>query len=121
MRLLLPLLALLGACTGSTRGPVIDDLQMPQAATLAPSGFFEVAGLASFHDDEDPLAKIRIKVPLVGMSYDYDAPPGLFRGTLQLTVRFAASSPRGPVAYEVSLVDGAGLESAPAKQGVALQ
>jgi hypothetical protein len=113
---------LLAACTGVPQTPpVIDDLQMPQSATLAASGFYELSGLASFHDEDDFLAKIRIHVPLVSTTYEYDAPKDLRRGTLQLVIKFSSASPKGPMEYRVSLVDTSGLESDPITRTVNLQ
>ncbi len=118
---LLAILCLAAGCTASTpKPPVLDDLQMPQSATVGASGFYEVSGLLSFHDDDDYVAKIRIRVPLVATTYEYDAPPFQFKGTFALTIKFASTSPKGPVEYDVSLVDTAGLESVPVKRTVNL-
>jgi hypothetical protein len=116
----------LAACTaGSPTPPVIDDLQMPQSATVAATGFYEVVGLASFHDEDSYLDKIRINVPLVSTIYEYGEKDGiprfLARGTLQLKIKFSATSPKGPIEYRVSVVDTTGLESEPLTRTVNLQ
>jgi hypothetical protein len=117
---------LLAACTGvPSAPPVIDDLQMPQSATIGAGGFYEISGLASFHDEDNQLDKVRIHVPLVSTTYEYGEkegiPRGLNRGTLQLVIKFSAASPKGQMEYRVSVVDTTGLESEPVKRTVNLQ
>jgi hypothetical protein len=116
---LLPVLLLLVGCGGA--GPVIDDLQMPDTARVAADGYYSVEGLLSFHDDSGVVNKIRIFVPLVSQTYEFDATGGLVRGTLPLVVKFASASPRGAMAYDVSLVDAAGNASPARSASVKLQ
>jgi hypothetical protein len=113
-------LVLCAGC-GSATGPVIDDLQMPGTAQVGADGFYSVEGLISFHDDVGAVNKIRIRVPQVGQTYDFDASGGLQRGTLPLVVKFSSVSPRGQMQYEVSLVDTAGSSSAAHPTFVTLQ
>lgn len=105
----------------SQKAPVIDDVQMPATATIGAGGDYEVKGLLSFHDDDNAVIKLRINVPLVMQTFEYAANTALDRGTLSLTVHFAPQTPKGPVDYEVSLVDSTGLESASRKLSVTLQ
>jgi len=114
---LLPLMILLAGCGG---GPVIDDLQMPQAATIGADGYYSVEGLLSFHDDEALVNKIRIYVALANQTYEFDA-AGLQRGTLPLVVKFSSLSPKGPMSYDVSLVNASGTASTPRAASVFLQ
>ncbi len=116
-------LALTGC--GAPAGPVIDDLEMPDSAHLGTDGFYRVEGLLSFHDDAGAVNKIRILVPAPNsanvQTYEFDASPGLSHGTLPLVVKFSSLSPRGPLSYEVSLVDLAGSSSTPRPASVVLQ
>jgi len=120
MRQLL-LTALLAAGCGNATGPVIDDLQMPATSQVGADGFYSVEGLISFHDDVGAVNKIRIHVPVVGQTYDFDAQGGLNRGTLPLVVKFSSASPKGFMQYDVSLVDAAGSSSAARNATVQLQ
>jgi hypothetical protein len=120
VRLSLLAVLLLGGC-GSVAGPIIDDLEMPQAAQVGADGFYSVEGLLSFHDESGALSKIRIRVPSVGQSFDFDASSGLSRGTLPLVVKFSSASPKGPMEYDVSLVDAAGSSSSARAAFVTLQ
>jgi hypothetical protein len=116
---LLPLLVLVAGCAGGA--PIIDDLQMPQASTVGTDGYYSVEGLLSFHDDDGVVNKIRILIPAVNQTYEFDAAGGLQRGTLPLVVKFSSLSPRGPMAYDVSLVNAAGTASVPRAASVFLQ
>src|SRR4051794_31288353 len=97
------LATVLFAGCGSAVGPVIDDLQMPPNAQVGADGFYSVEGLISFHDEVGAVNKIRIGVPAVGQTYDFDASGGLQRGTLPLVVKFSSQSLKGQMQYEVSL------------------
>jgi hypothetical protein len=114
-------LGLAGCAANAPRPPVIDDVQMPATATIGASGNYEVQGLLSFHDDDNAVVKLRIFVPLVSQTFEYNASTALDRGTMALAVQFAPQTPKGPVDYEVSLVDSSGLESASRKLSVTLQ
>jgi len=105
----------------STASPVIDDLQMPGTAQVGADGYYSVEGLISFHDDVGAVSKIRIRVPLVGQTYEFDAAGGLARGTLPLVVKFSSASPKGIMEYDVSLVDVMGTASPPHSTFVTLQ
>jgi hypothetical protein len=95
-------------CAGAG-GPVIDDLQMPVTASQADDGLFHVKGLVSFHDSLGVVNKIRIAIPAVSMTYEFSASGGLQRGTLPLEVDFSSLTPKGPIDYDVSLVDAGGI------------
>ncbi len=101
--------------------PVIDAVMMPQTATLGTDNLYTVSGQMSYHDDDHPVHTLRVKVPLVGMTYEYPA-GDLYIGNIDpLTIKFAAQSPKGAQEYDLSVVDSVGLESAVSVQMVTLQ
>lgn len=106
----LALLTLLGlvACSAANIGPVIDDVQMPASAVAGSDGFYTLDGVISFHDDSSLVDKIRIYIPLVAQTYEFSSTAGLQRGSAPLEVKFSGATPRGPISYDVSLVDAAG-------------
>lgn len=103
----------LAGCGAAGSGPVIDDVQMPVTAVVGSDGFFTLDGVISFHDDGGLVDKIRIFIPLVAQTYEFSSTAGLQRGTAPLEVKFSGVTPRGPIAYDVSLVDAAGGVSEP--------
>src|SRR5689334_17225624 len=117
----LTLIVLLAAAACGGSGPVIDDLQMPETAHSAADGYYSVEGLLSFHDDSGIVNKIRIFIPAVGQTYEFDAAGSLSHGTLPLVVKFSTQSPRGSMEYDVSLVDAGGQASTPRPAFVNLQ
>ena len=42
--------------------PVIDDLEMPDTATIGPSGSYELHGKITAHDDDGTLASARVDI-----------------------------------------------------------
>jgi hypothetical protein len=101
--------------------PVIDSVMMPAAATLGTDNLYTLVGQMSYHDDDHPVHTLRVRVPLVNMTYEYPA-GDLYIGNIDpLEVKFAAQSPKGPQEYDLSVVDSVGLESAVAVQMVTLQ
>ena len=106
MRRLMLALAL-AAC--SSGGPVIDDLQMPATAGQGSDGLYHVRGLITFHDPLGVVNKIRITIPAVQGTYEFSADGGLSRGTLPIEVDFSSLTPKGPIEYDVSLVDAGGV------------
>jgi hypothetical protein len=118
---LLVLCLLCAGCGSAPSGPVIDDLSMPGAVSVGADGYYSVEGLLSFHDESAALGKIRIGVPAVGQTWDFDALGNLTRGTLPLVIKFAGSSPKGPIEYDVSLVDAATYVSMPRAAFVTLK
>jgi hypothetical protein len=93
---------------------------MPQTATVGSDGFYTLTGSISFHDDGDAVTKLKIVVPSAGnATFEYDVPSG--QTTYALIVKVSSAAPKGPIEYDVSLVDAGGAESAPSKQTVTLQ
>ena len=112
---------LLAACEAAGTGPVIDDLQMPASAAVGADGFYTLEGVISFHDDVGLVDKIRIYIPLVAQTYEFSASAGLARGSAPLEVKFSGATPRGAIAYDVSLVDAAGAVSEPRQLSIELR
>ncbi len=121
MRKMLIVMVALAGCGGVGAAPVIDDLQMPAAATVSADGYFDVDGTISFHDDGGVVSKIRIFIPAVQQTYEFAADAGLSRATVALQVKFAPITPKGIVEYDVSLVDAGGMSSEARKQMVTLK
>ena len=72
--------------------PVIDAVMMPETATLGTDNLYTVSGQMSYHDDDHPVHTLRVKVPLVGMTYEYPA-GDLYIGNIDpLTIKFAAQA-----------------------------
>jgi hypothetical protein len=106
---------------GSGAAPIIDRLDMPQTAQVGADGYYDLDGQITFHDDDDAVRTLRIGVPLTGSSFDFNVPQPLARGTVPLELRFDPRTPKGPLEYDVSLVDGAGHGSAVHSETVTLQ
>ena len=60
--LALPLFACSSSGSSANKPPVIDDLQMPQTATIGKSGNYELAGTVTMHDDDGTLASARVDI-----------------------------------------------------------
>jgi hypothetical protein len=121
MKIVRPVVLFLLVGCGSGSVPVIDDLNMPATAQLGADGYYDLDGTIRFHDDDDVVRVLRIAVPLTHSSFDFTVPQPLERGTVPLQLRFDPRTPKGPIEYDVSLVDGAGRSSAIRTQTVTLQ
>jgi hypothetical protein len=108
---------------GSTRPapPVIDSLTMPATATLGASGTYDLTGTLHFHDDDDGVATLRVRLPALALSYDTMLAVHFQRGDLPIALHFSASTPKGDLEYQVNLIDLSGLESVPRTEHVTLQ
>jgi hypothetical protein len=106
---------------GSGAAPVIDALNMPATAQVGADGYYDLNGQLSFHDDGGLVSVLRIGVPLSRRSYDFAVPQPLAKGTVPLEVRFDALTPKGPLEYEVSVIDGGGRSSAVRVETVMLE
>ncbi|MBI2393641.1 MAG: hypothetical protein HYV09_28950 [Deltaproteobacteria bacterium] len=112
---------LLAACTveQGTR-PVIDALTLADSATLDPDGTYHVAGLISYHDDDDEVRRIRVQVPSLGSSAQYPA-SGRAANDAAIALRIVGTAPKGPLAVTVSVIDAEANESDPRSATVTLK
>jgi hypothetical protein len=106
---------------GSGVAPVIDALNMPATAQVGADGYYDLNGQLSFHDDGGLVSVLRIAVPLTRGSYDFAVPQPLAKGTVAVEVRLDALTPKGPLEYEVSILDGGGHSSAVRVESVTLE
>lgn len=103
------------------QAPVIDAVVMPSSVTLGTDGTYDVVGRMSYHDDDHPVHTLRVRIPLVNMTYEYPAGDLYLGNIAPLVIKFAAQTPKGAQEYDLSVVDTALLESAVSVQMVTLQ
>jgi hypothetical protein len=122
VHLLIPF-ALVACSSSSTKSgspPVIDSITMPGTAMVGSDGYYTLAGSITFHDADDAVTKLKIVVPSAGnATFEYDVPGG--QTSYALIVKVSGAAPKGPIEYDVSLIDAGGAESAASKQTVTLQ
>ena len=116
----LPFLGLLAltstaiACSSSgsaaNQPPVIDDLEMPDTATIGPSGSYELHGKITAHDDDGTLASARVDI--TGF-----AAPTIDAHHLQrvdgqpFVLEIDARAAKGPLDYTFVLTDDEGAQA----------
>jgi hypothetical protein len=105
-------LLLLPACSiEQGKNPVIDDLAVPESATLAADGTYHVDSTISFHDDDDAVNRIRVHVDSLGATAEYPANGERSATHAPFTIQVAGSAPKGPLALSVIVLDVAGNAS----------
>lgn len=117
-------LFLLSACSGHSGGtPVIDQFEMPATATMGADGNYHLAGniLAHETDGQGSVQIVHVRVPSLPLDQrPFYGPPSSDRPT-NLAFDLSGSTPKGTIAYEVSVIDSNGAESAVLKTSVVLQ
>jgi hypothetical protein len=120
----LALAAALPACGGG-KPPIIDNLNMPSTVTLnATDNQFDVTGTISFHDDDDKVTTMRIIVPSAGDArFEFPVTPAPVQMVTDgpIRVSFVGSTPKGPIEYDVSLIDESSAVSDVKRETVTLQ
>jgi hypothetical protein len=101
--------------------PEFRGVQVPSTATLAADGFYHVTGVIGFHDLDDAVATLSIRVPFVGRTYDLATPTNDGLGSMTIELKLASTSPKGPVEIDLTLIDDSGLASAPLTEMVTLE
>jgi hypothetical protein len=99
------------ACSGGGH-PVIDDFQANTSATLAPDGNYHVTGHYFAHEDgHGAVDWIRIRVPSLSLETRHGYGSGVGAGDAPL-FDLPGATPKGPIQYNVSVIDSNGEESA---------
>jgi hypothetical protein len=101
--------------------PVIDDLRMSPTSSLEADGVYHVRGSISFHSESSLVRKIRITIPKVAQTYELGSNLGVRGDTMDFDVQLHSQTPKGELAYDVSLVDAQGVPSEARRLSVTLQ
>lgn len=101
--------------------PVLDAFTLPESVTLDADGAYHVTATVSFHDDDDPVAKVRITIASIRAAHDYTSLTGqrVENGTLELKITGAA--PKGALTITAQAVDREGNVSDPKSASVTLK
>jgi hypothetical protein len=94
---------------------VIDEIDL-SASAQASGRYYNIYGSISFHDDQEPVHLIRLRVPVIAKTYDYAA--GDVQQALGLSLDLVVSSDvplggAGPTNFQITVVDRDGRESSP--------
>jgi hypothetical protein len=105
-------LLFLSACSiEQGKNPVIDDLVVPAEATLASDGTYHVDSTISFHDDDDAVTRIRVKLEGTGATAEYPANGEQTAKNAAFTIQIAGTTPKGAVTLSVFVLDAQGNAS----------
>jgi len=123
MRGLAALLVLVGCSSPSppaTIPPVLDTLDVPTTATLDATGHAKLTGTVTFHDDDDNVVAMVLRLTKDGTESTGTIVPAYRWGKTTLNANFSGK-PGMTVDYEVMVVDEAGHRSAPVARTLSLQ
>ena len=107
----------------ANQAPVVDGVDAPSSLT-ATNGVYETQVHVSYHDDDDDtVSQVRLQIP--AGHFDQTTPiqqatPANHAATITLQLQ-AATARKGTYDYTVSVIDAAGLESAPVTKQLTLQ
>ena len=116
------LLVFLTACSVEQgKLPVMDEFTLPESATLDADGSYKVVASVSFHDDDDPVAKVRVTIASIRAAHDYTSLTGqkVEKGSLALTI--VGSAPKGPLQITAQAIDREGNVSDPKSASITLK
>lgn len=127
---------LLAGCSSSSGAsspglPVIDDLTLPDTATVATvqtsSGAqqaYDIKGSISFHDDKESVTQYKIHIDIPGVTVPdlTQGVPATAKSTdQQFEILLDQSAPKGPADITITLYGASGAASDPSKKTVTLQ
>jgi hypothetical protein len=116
------LLVFLTACTVEQgERPVVDAFTLPESATLDPDGTYKLTATVSFHDDDDPVTKLRVTIPSLGAGHDYTSLSGQRVENGSLAIQVAGTAPKGALTIAVTAIDREGNMSDPKSASVTLK
>src|SRR6476469_6894756 len=93
--MLLWLLSLSACSIEQGKNPVIDELVVPAEATLASDGTYHVDSTISFHDDDDAVTRIRVRLESTGATAEYPATGEQTAKNSPFTILIAGTAPKG--------------------------
>ena len=106
------MLLLLPACSiDQGKNPVIDDLVVPAEATLASDGTYHVDSTISFHDDDDAVSRIRVRIDGTGATAEYAANGERTAKNAPFTIQIAGTTAKGTLGLSVFILDSEGNAS----------
>lgn len=112
----------LSACTVEHgKVPVIDELSLPESVTLDADGTYHVNGTISFHDDDDTVSRVRVKIASIGAAGDYPATGGKTATKAPLALKIVGTAPKGALQLTVWILDVEGNISDPKNPTVTLK
>jgi hypothetical protein len=120
----------LASCSGSSsssaasapKPPVIDTAEPSQATiTLAPPKIVTFTVDVTGHDDDDNVVTLKTHFPIQPSADQTEAIPNPSgKIAVRLLLGFA-TAPKGPLEYELTLVDASGLSSDPVKKTITVE
>jgi len=101
--------------------PVVDAFTLPESATLDADGTYHVTATVSFHDDDDPVAKVRITIPSIRAAHDYTSLTGQRVENGALELKIAGAAPKGALSITAQAIDREGNVSDPKSASITLR
>ncbi len=122
MKRLAALCLFLAACEVSHgKIPVIDELVLPESATLDADGTYHVDGTIGYHDDDDTVSRVRVEVPSIRAIAHYPAAGKSSASAEPLALRIVGTAPKGALTINVLVLDREGNASDPRSATVTLK
>lgn len=93
------------------KNPVLDDLVVPAEATLASDGTYHFDSTISFHDGDNGVTRIRVRLDSTGATAEYPASGDRSAKNAPFTIQIAGTAPKGQLVLSVFVLDAEGNAS----------